>query len=693
MDPIRYSYHGITFNKQDITDFGRQQDHLTKTAIAVGKQKHRNVSTTWPGVADEILSREIRKDHLKNKRQQNVLDKLSRIDLKVDIPVKESKSIKVARVRQIKSATNRSTDCTIDPERFYERQEHNASSRPSVKYLLWKAKYYEHFLYVYNLVRDCKTRVEKLLTENDLANPMPKDVIVKIGIVGDYTEDDVKHISKRPGKCKLSEKQPIWEAQPLVCFDNESSSKSKLKKNALLQERACHKIFITSNTLCDKTDEDEDVDDNSIISVGQDKDQIEEIITSCLEEPLDKILQKWSEDLERACSLEDASDIIAEIGAIRKKLVFTNGKDTGLPNTDTGRIVPGNVKDYLLRRSDVNSFGIWGKSVFKVFVKKTTNVKELKDELLMLNKSFFKKYHLEIEVKIWTEMQNLQQGDCIQSNSKAMGTLGGFVKKTNNDKTIYALTCNHLFPRENEGAYTKDLEEIGTCVFTTREKGCDFAVIEIKDCYLKSCDMAFRRDDKQKVNANVYSNRLNEDIVHKIGATTDVTKGRIVSPEFYLDNRENIFLVKGTAGKFSDQGDSGSLVFCRPNRIQQTYVDVVGMVYASDLTLRDDDDKDDAEDETEMKSKTKVSEGSWEEGTQNIEIYNRNKTSSSECDNPDKDNSTACSIYQDTKNISFCCRIHTTLDLFKENQGGNFELKFKDDVTLSESDDSNEESN
>lgn len=127
MDPIRYSHHRITFNIQDITDFGRQQDHLTKTAIAVGKQKHRNVSTTWPGVADEILSREIRKDHLKNKRQQNVLDKLSRLDLKVDIPVKESKSIKVARVRQIKSATNRSTDCTIDPERFYERQEHNGN--------------------------------------------------------------------------------------------------------------------------------------------------------------------------------------------------------------------------------------------------------------------------------------------------------------------------------------------------------------------------------------------------------------------------------------------------------------------------------------------------------------------------------------------------------------------------------------
>lgn len=73
------------------------------------------------------------------------------------------------------------------------------ASIPSVKYLLWKAKYYEHFHYVYNLVRDCRTRVVKLLPENDLAYPMPKDVIVKIGIVGDYTEDNVKHISKRPG--------------------------------------------------------------------------------------------------------------------------------------------------------------------------------------------------------------------------------------------------------------------------------------------------------------------------------------------------------------------------------------------------------------------------------------------------------------------------------------------------------------
>lgn len=74
-----------------------------------------------------------------------------------------------------------------------------ATSKPSIRYLLGKAICFQHFDYVYNLVRDCKTCVKKLLTEKNLAYPMPKDVIVKIGIIGDYTENGVKLIFKRPG--------------------------------------------------------------------------------------------------------------------------------------------------------------------------------------------------------------------------------------------------------------------------------------------------------------------------------------------------------------------------------------------------------------------------------------------------------------------------------------------------------------
>lgn len=286
-----------------------------------------------------------------------------------------------------------------------------------------------------------------------------------------------------------------------------------------------------------------------------------------------------------------------------------------------------------------------------------------------------------------TEMLTLMREDNVT------GALTGFVTKTNNNQKMYALTCNHLFPIENGMAYTHDFEEIGVCVFTTRNKGCDFAAIEIKESYSDSCDVAFRKDDKKKTNANVYSDSLEGvNIVHKIGATTGVTNGIIVSPcnhifpsknehactrhfenfvacvpntntkgcdfaaveikecypnscdvafvkdkkklnanlysnslqtgdsvhkrrattdvtngrivrlEFYLkatdkSNQENTFLLKGIAEKFSERGDSGSLVFSRPNRIQQTYVDVVGIVYANNLILYNDDKDDDAEDQ------------------------------------------------------------------------------------------------
>lgn len=50
----------------------------------------------------------------------------------------------------------------------------------------------------------------------------------------------------------------------------------------------------------------------------------------------------------------------------------------------------------------------------------------------------------------------------------------------------------------------------------------------------------------------------------------------------------------------------------------------------------------------------------------------------------------------DTKDISFCYRIHTGLELFEEDQGEDFSVKFRDDLSsslssTSESDNSDEE--
>lgn len=302
----------------------------------------------------------------------------------------------------------------------------------------------------------------------------------------------------------------------------------------------------------------------------------------------------------------------------------------------------------------VHSFGIWGTSSFKVFVQKETDKNKMAKELLNINKFFFENFNLEIVKGKFVQKKTLKQGDhllsCKRNDSGLYyaGTLGGFVRKNDNKRKIYALTCNHIFPEEKQLAYAKDsdeFKEMGTCVFTTREKGCDFAAIELKDSFLDACDVTVRRDDDKKVNAKVYKHNLhNVGLVHKIGAATNVTSGRIVSLEYYdkemdSDCQENIFLVKGLNGPFSKEGDSGSLVFSRPNSVLQNYVNVLGMVYANSIAIKYDDDDDD--DQYRI--------------------------------------SAACNI---ADNISVCYRIHTALELFKKNQGEGFDVKFQDDLSV-----------
>lgn len=314
------------------------------------------------------------------------------------------------------------------------------------------------------------------------------------------------------------------------------------------------------------------------------------------------------------------------------------------------------VNNILFRMTDVTSFGIWGDSILKVFVQKNTNDEKFKNELMKVNKIFFENFDLEIVKGKMVEKKNLKIGDLVvpniqNDNNGTYGTLGGFVT-TNDESKVYALTCSHVFPKKNQAAYTNyPHEEIGTCVFTTMEKSCDFAAIEVKESFLNKCDIVFRRDDYKRVNAKLYTENLsNLGFVYKIGATTNVTTGHILCSEFYdkcfdENSRKNMFLVHGIGNTFAAEGDSGSLVFARPRNVKQKHVDVVGMVFGNNITIYDDDGDN----------------------------------------NNDADNS-----LRDDEHISICFRIHTALELFKENQGGEFEVRFKDDLSSPSSSDSDD---
>lgn len=296
----------------------------------------------------------------------------------------------------------------------------------------------------------------------------------------------------------------------------------------------------------------------------------------------------------------------------------------------------------------------------------------LKSELTKMNPTFFEMYNLEVEKrKLVDKPTKMMQGDSIiaqtgnENGNCCTGTLGGFVTKSDEESKKYALTCNHIFPEVNEPAYNQYLESIGSCLFTTREQSCDFAAIEIQQPFSDKCDVCVTREDRKKTNARVYAGSIKDiGLVHKIGAKTDVTKGRILSPEWHERTlgRDwmSTFLVQGIGENFSEEGDSGSLVFARERSVKQNYVDVMGMVYSKKLALYDNNEENEH----------------VEKNSNNGENIAPN--------------------VHDADNISGCFRIQTALELFKKSQGKDFEVKFKDDLSSSSpssslSEDSSEE--
>lgn len=315
-----------------------------------------------------------------------------------------------------------------------------------------------------------------------------------------------------------------------------------------------------------------------------------------------------------------------------------------------------------------------------------------------INEPFFSKYLLDVEKRKIVEKPTMKQGDPLlppllnTDGTCDTGTLGGFVTKADNRNDIYALTCNHIFPIRDQEAFadgSDGFQEVGTCVFTTREKSCDFAAIEIMESFVDKCDLAFRKTMRKRTNARVYARNLeNIGIVHKIGAKTNLTKGYVLSSEYYDklkddSNREYIFLVKGIGNYFSEEGDSGSLVFFRSSK---NYVDVVGMICGSNPEVYDDDSEDENVGHDPELSGSKSAE------TKSSPIKQDDKPAihmSASKDVMERD--AAAAVDDDAKGISYCYRINTALDLFKASQGENFAVKFKDDLpsSSSESEDSN----
>lgn len=61
-------------------------------------------------------------------------------------------------------------------------------------FFYYPAKDFDHFYYIYNLIRNCESRI-KMFSEGQKTAFTSKDVVIKIGIAGQFEKQDLYLIS------------------------------------------------------------------------------------------------------------------------------------------------------------------------------------------------------------------------------------------------------------------------------------------------------------------------------------------------------------------------------------------------------------------------------------------------------------------------------------------------------------------
>ncbi|XP_053401039.1 uncharacterized protein LOC128557572 [Mercenaria mercenaria] len=290
--------------------------------------------------------------------------------------------------------------------------------------------------------------------------------------------------------------------------------------------------------------------------------------------------------------LEQKLISVRRIASTMRKMLFEIGgyfvQSIGSTEANqTGTKIPDNLRREIMTLDGVYGMGtIYGQveiHLRKMEKEMKTEVQDKVSEVMNCFK-FLQPYRI---ISVLQEPRNLfaiTSGRGIKSlnphknDTYRKGTLGGFVRSNNNK--LYGLTCAHVVHGNGNvhdvfiQSETEEMVLIGRSlprmtVFpdTNRIAFIDIAAIEItKECQPK-CSL--KDEHGQEKRAQVFEGKpetIVSNFIYKYGATSDLTKGIVVSTDYSLfgpDARELVVLIDSLpsidAGKYAQEGDSGAI--------------------------------------------------------------------------------------------------------------------------------------
>ncbi|XP_056022708.1 uncharacterized protein LOC125649014 [Ostrea edulis] len=504
---------------------------------------------------------------------------------------------------------------TREKERSIQINE-NSSEHPTLYGVNFEMEQFPRYHYHFDLVQkilDSKEPVDKDAITSDVSTAIHRTILVS----GTVKENDLELLKPLTVK-KLSDTNGYFDEGNnnaiLIFFTGAESRIQSLEEEQLIASSAWS-LFITPETQSGEK-YSRLKEDGHFSIVAPDLDAIWNSLTSALELPLIEILK------ERKRITKSRRDFLADIDTVIRRIekcsAFTATRAKQRP-TD----IPQEIRSVLNRfENHIIRYGFYF-NVFRVIVNDNheQDVKEALTaaaplsfcKIVVIPQNKFKE-----EVKPFTGKLQAQGGKLYQSNDPRpmtssddlYGTLG-CLAILNRESTV-ALSCRHVCVEHNIVYIENELNEripLGECIYKSEGNvqniENDFAIVKV-DPETEKCFSDKRMFNHMGKPTKTEASNLQDslelfgEIVHKIGATSRWTQGKIVSSEI-IENLHGVIAVQGMNDEeFGKPGDSGSMVFRELLDSRERKLEVVAVLTAGKYESRSDSEVETKDEEDEQ---------------------------------------------------------------------------------------------